>query len=68
MVRDAFPSATIIRPACTYGHEDNFFNYYASLRVFPLGRVPLINYGLGAFKQPVAVSIPALSYTTRYSP
>ena len=57
MVREVFPSATIIRPACTYGHEDKLLNYYASLRVFPLGLVPVINYGLGIYKQPVAVSM-----------
>ena len=56
VVLDAFPSATIIRPSDTYGHEDRFLNYYASLRVFPFGMIPLWNGGEGVEKRPVYVS------------
>ena len=56
VVMDAFPSATIIRPSDTYGHEDRLLNYYASLRVFPFGMVPLLKGGKGVEKMPVYVS------------
>ena len=55
-VRDAFPEAIIIRPAATFGAEDRYFNYYASLRVFPLGMVPVLDKGVGIYKYPVSVS------------
>jgi NADH dehydrogenase (ubiquinone) 1 alpha subcomplex subunit 9 len=55
-VKEVFPDATIIRPAATYGAEDRYFHYYASLRVFPLGMVPLMDMGLNIYKYPVSVS------------
>ena len=55
-VKDAFPSATIVRPSDTYGHEDRFLNYYASLRVFPFGMVPVMKGAHEAEKMPVYVS------------
>jgi len=55
MVSEAFPEATIIRPSDTYGHEDRFFNYYASLRVFPFGMIPLLDRGTETYKMPVYV-------------
>ena len=61
MVREVFPDATIIRPAATYGHEDRYFNYYASLRVFPMGLIPMLNQGLDTYKQPLFVSSLSLS-------
>ena len=55
VVFDAFPSATIIRPSDTFGHEDRFLNYYASLRAFPFGLVPMWNGGEGVEKMPIYV-------------
>ncbi|XP_003390219.1 PREDICTED: NADH dehydrogenase [ubiquinone] 1 alpha subcomplex subunit 9, mitochondrial-like [Amphimedon queenslandica] len=54
-VREVFPDATIIRPAAIYGREDRYFNLCAKFKVFPLGRVPLMNYGHGIYKYPVSV-------------
>ena len=56
VVMDSFPTATIIRPSDTFGHEDRFLNYYASLRVFPFGMVPMWQGGEGVEKRPVYVS------------
>ena len=56
MVRDVFPEATIIRPGDTIGHEDRFLHYYASLRVFPFGMIPLLGGGVKTNKMPVYVS------------
>jgi NADH dehydrogenase len=52
-VRDAFPTATILRPSVVFGPEDQFFNRLAALAVMsPL--VPLIGGGETRF-QPVYV-------------
>ena len=56
VVMDSFPTATIVRPSDTFGHEDRFLNYYASLRVFPFGMVPIWQGGEGVEKRPVYVS------------
>ena len=56
VVMDSFPMATIVRPSDTFGHEDRFLNYYASLRVFPFGMVPVWQGGEGVEKRPVYVS------------
>lgn len=55
-VKGAFPDATIIRPAATYGSQDRFINYYASLRGIPFGFFPLLKKGIGIYKYPVFVS------------
>lgn len=55
-VREAFPEATIIRPGPTFGHEDRFLHYYASLRVFPFGMIPLLGGGVKTNKMPVYVA------------
>ena len=55
-VREAFPGATIVRPADTFGHEDRFFNFYGKLRALPLGLIPLMDYGLKTQKMPIYVS------------
>lgn len=55
VVRDAFPDATIVRPADTFGHEDRFFNFYAKMRALPLGLIPLVEYGLKTHKMPIYV-------------
>ena len=52
-VRDAFPTATILRPAIVFGPEDQFFNRFAALAmVSPV--LPLIGGGETRF-QPVYV-------------
>jgi uncharacterized protein YbjT (DUF2867 family) len=52
-VRDAFPTATILRPSIVFGPEDDFFNRFASMAVMsPF--VPLIGGGETRF-QPVYV-------------
>jgi uncharacterized protein YbjT (DUF2867 family) len=52
-VRDAFPTATILRPSIVFGPEDQFFNRFAALAmVSPV--LPLIGGGLSRF-QPVYV-------------
>lgn len=52
-VRDAFPTATILRPSVVFGPEDQFFNRMAALAtVSPV--VPLIGGGVTRF-QPVYV-------------
>jgi uncharacterized protein YbjT (DUF2867 family) len=52
-VRDAFPTATILRPAVVFGPEDTFFNRFAALAMIsPV--LPLIGGGLTRF-QPVYV-------------
>src|SRR5205814_4549662 len=52
-VRDAFPTATILRPSIVFGPEDQFFNRFAGLAmVSPV--LPLIGGGLSRF-QPVYV-------------
>src|SRR5437667_2325622 len=53
-VRDAFPTATILRPAIVFGPEDQFFNRFAALAmVSPV--LPLIGGGETRF-QPVYVA------------
>jgi uncharacterized protein YbjT (DUF2867 family) len=52
-VRDAFPTATILRPSIVFGPEDQFFNRFAALAtVSPM--LPLIGGGETRF-QPVYV-------------
>ncbi|HTW52441.1 MAG TPA: complex I NDUFA9 subunit family protein [Stellaceae bacterium] len=52
-VKDAFPTATILRPSIVFGPEDDFFNRFASMAVIsPV--VPLIGGGETRF-QPVYV-------------
>ena len=52
-VRDAFPTATILRPSVVFGPEDQFFNHFAAMaRISPF--VPLIGGGETRF-QPVYV-------------
>ncbi|XP_065647626.1 NADH dehydrogenase [ubiquinone] 1 alpha subcomplex subunit 9, mitochondrial isoform X2 [Hydra vulgaris] len=53
-VSDAFPGATIMRPAPMYGDEDSYFNRYAYFRNFPIG-IPLAKGGWETRKRPVAV-------------
>lgn len=53
LVREHFPSATIIRPSVIFGPEDNFFNRFAAMaRLLPM--LPLIGGGKTRF-QPVYV-------------
>ena len=52
-VKDAFPTATILRPSIVFGPEDDFFNRFAAMAVMaPV--VPLIGGGETRF-QPVYV-------------
>ena len=52
-VRDAFPTATILRPSVVFGPEDQFFNRFAALAMIsPM--LPLIGGGETRF-QPVYV-------------
>jgi uncharacterized protein YbjT (DUF2867 family) len=52
-VRDAFPTATILRPSLVFGPEDQFFNRFAAIAMIsPL--LPLIGGGRTRF-QPVYV-------------
>ncbi len=53
-VRDAFPSATLVRPSLLFGPDDGFFNLFAGLaRLSPV--LPLIGGGTTRF-QPVYVA------------
>ena len=52
-VRDAFPTATILRPSIVFGPEDQFFNRFATLAMVSPA-LPLIGGGLTRF-QPVYV-------------
>lgn len=54
-ITEAFPSATIMRPAECYGHEDKYLNKYAYLNKLPLG-IPLVGNGMETIKRPVLVS------------
>ncbi|XP_017862493.1 PREDICTED: NADH dehydrogenase [ubiquinone] 1 alpha subcomplex subunit 9, mitochondrial [Drosophila arizonae] len=56
MVRDAFPNATIIRPADIYGSEDRFLRYYAHIWRRQFRSMPLWYKGERTVKQPVYVS------------
>ena len=52
-VRDAFPTATILRPSVVFGPEDQFFNRFAAIAtISPV--LPLIGGGETLF-QPVYV-------------
>ncbi|ALC45116.1 CG6020 [Drosophila busckii] len=55
-VRDAFPNATIIRPADIYGSEDRFLRYYAHIWRRQFRSMPLWHKGERTVKQPVFVS------------
>ena len=55
-MRDVFPSATIVRPSDVYGFEDRFLRYYASLRIFPFGLIPMLKGSMDVMKSPVYVS------------
>ncbi len=57
MVQEVFPTATVVRPADTYGHEDRFLHYYASLRVLPFGVIPVMSGADQTTKRPVYVSV-----------
>jgi NADH dehydrogenase len=60
-IRDAFPTATILRPSIVFGPEDDFFNRFARLAVMsPF--VPLIGGGETRF-QPVYVGDVASAVT-----
>ena len=53
-VREAFPSATILRPSIVFGHEDHFFNRFGQMSALaPV--LPLIGGGVTRF-QPVFVA------------
>src|SRR5262249_37140547 len=52
-VREAFPSATILRPSIVFGPEDGFFNRFADLARY-LPALPLVGGGKTLF-QPVVV-------------
>ena len=52
-VRDAFPTATILRPSLVFGPEDQFFNRFAAMAMI-LPVLPLIGGGRTRF-QPVYV-------------
>ena len=52
-VRDAFPTATILRPSLVFGPEDQFFNRFAAMAMFSPA-LPLIGAGETRF-QPVYV-------------
>jgi uncharacterized protein YbjT (DUF2867 family) len=52
-VRDAFPTATIMRPSVVFGPEDQFFNRFAAMAMFSPA-LPLIGAGETRF-QPVYV-------------
>ncbi|XP_022212744.2 NADH dehydrogenase [ubiquinone] 1 alpha subcomplex subunit 9, mitochondrial [Drosophila obscura] len=55
-VRDAFPNATIIRPADIYGSEDRFLRYYAHIWRRQFRSMPLWHKGERTVKQPVYVT------------
>lgn len=55
-VREAFPEATIIRPADIYGSEDRFLRYYAHIWRRQFRAFPLWHKGERTVKQPVYVS------------
>ncbi len=57
VVKEAFPDAVIVRPSDIYGHEDRFLRYYASLRIFPFGLIPVLDHGVGITKRPVYVCV-----------
>ena len=52
-VRDAFPTATILRPSVVFGPEDQFFNRFAAMAMI-MPALPLIGGGETRF-QPVYV-------------
>jgi len=57
LIRDAFPTATVLRPSVVFGPEDNFFNRFAwmaSLSPLVLPFLPLVGGGKTQF-QPVYV-------------
>lgn len=56
-VRDAFPSATILRPSVVFGPEDQFFNRFASMLAIvpPFLPVPILIGGGKTKFQPVYV-------------
>ncbi|CAG2180281.1 unnamed protein product, partial [Oppiella nova] len=54
-VREAFPSATIVRPTDIHGADESFPHYFAHWQRRQLGRLPLIDGGFQTQKQPVFV-------------
>lgn len=56
-MREAFPTATIVRPADIYGREDRLLNFYASMHGFPFHLVPVLDRGNHTHKLPVYVSL-----------
>ena len=52
-MRDAFPTATILRPSVVFGPEDQFFNRFAAIAMI-IPALPLIGGGETRF-QPVYV-------------
>lgn len=58
VVREAIPTATVLRPSVVFGPEDHFFNRFAGAArfasIFPLGGLSLIDGGKTKF-QPVFV-------------
>jgi len=53
-VLEAFPNATIMRPAQAYAVEDKYLNKFAYLRKFPL--IPLVDNGMNTIKRPVHIA------------
>jgi NADH dehydrogenase (ubiquinone) 1 alpha subcomplex subunit 9 len=53
IVKEFFPSATVLRPATLYGNEDRFLAWYAEM-IKMMPAVPMLEFGEGLF-QPVYV-------------
>lgn len=66
MVREAFPDAVIVRPADVYGPEDRLLRFYARLKFFPFGVIPVLRGGEGVVKRPVHVSVKSCTYAYKW--
>ncbi|HWA60469.1 MAG TPA: complex I NDUFA9 subunit family protein [Caulobacteraceae bacterium] len=56
-VREAIPSAVILRPSVIFGQDDHFFNFFASMATLPIPLMPLPLVGGGKTRfQPVYVA------------